>query len=84
MHEMLNDISRDPKFDDDHVDKTSLNDGANQVIFWGCKFKVEVIVSLVHIKCLNKIMDKAFNMLLDILRELVPNGNEELPNHFKL
>lgn len=50
-----------------------------------CKFpKLNVVVRLFHIKCLNKVRDKAFDMLLDFLRELVANRQKKLPNHFKL
>lgn len=48
MHEMLNDAYRNIHFNDDHVDKSSINDDtskfygyikyANQVMRLGCKF----------------------------------------------
>lgn len=46
--------------------------------------KLGIIVCLFHIKCRNEVRDNAFDMLLDLFRELVPNGKEELSNNFML
>lgn len=43
--------------------------------------KLGVIVLLFCVNCLNKVIDKTFDMLLDLLR-LVPNGKEKLPLSF--
>lgn len=72
---------------DDNVDNTPMNgdasnfygymEDANELIYPCCKFtKLSVIVHLLHIKRLNSILDKAFAMLLDLLKELEPNESE--------
>lgn len=35
-----------------------------------------------HSKCPNKVTDKAFDMVLDLLREVVPNWKQKLPESF--
>lgn len=44
--------------------------------------KLNVIVPLLHIKCLNKVTIKGFDMLLDFLREVIPHWKEKLPESF--
>lgn len=82
---MLKDVFRDTIFDDDHVDMSSVNDDAskNFMITWKvlikkctrvvCFCELGVVIRLFHLKCLNKVTNKAFDMLLDLLPELVPN-----------
>lgn len=41
-----------------------------------------MLVHFFHIKCFNKVMDTAFDILLDLLEKLVPNGTESYSNHF--
>lgn len=51
---------------------------ANEVMYTVCMFtKLSVIVGLFHIRCLNKVTNEVFNMLLDLLRELVPSGDKK-------
>lgn len=48
-----------------------------------CKFsKLYVNVLFFHIKCVNKVINKAFDMLFAFLREFVPNRNEKLAELF--
>lgn len=55
----------------------------NQKIYPSCKFtKLSMITCLLHIKCLNIVKDKTFDMLLEFSWELVPNGKEKLPMSF--
>lgn len=74
VHGMLNDIFKDTLLDDDHVDKSSINNDAskfygymeygNQEMYPDCKFtKLGVRLCLSHIKYLNKVTDKAFDTL---------------------
>lgn len=94
MHEMLNDAYRNIPFNDDHVDKSSINDDtskfygyikyANQVMRLGCKFnQLRIIVQLFNMKCLQKVMDNAFDMLLDLSNQYLI-GRRSFMNHFML
>lgn len=45
----------------------------------GCKFSILGVM-----KYLNKVMDKVFDTLLDVLREFITNGRRSYSNHFML
>ena len=54
---------------------------AQQELYSGCsKFsKLSFIVKLLHLKVYNKWSNKSFDMLLDLLQQVLPNGGT-LPN----
>lgn len=55
---------------------------AKQKLYPSCEkfFKLSFIVKLLHLKILNHWSNKSFTMLLELLKEALPNG-ERLPNH---
>ncbi|XP_077237162.1 uncharacterized protein LOC143878814 [Tasmannia lanceolata] len=59
-----------------------LLEDAEQKLYPGSKFtKLSFLVRLFHIKCLNGWSNKSFTMLLDLLKEALPDG-ETLPKSF--
>lgn len=56
---------------------------AEQEFYAGCnKFlRLSFIVKLLHIKCLSGWSNKSFTMLLDVLKDALPEG-ETLPNSY--
>ncbi|XP_073309702.1 uncharacterized protein [Primulina huaijiensis] len=61
-----------------------LIDDSQKELYSGCKkfSKLSFIIRLLHLKCLGKITNKIFNMLLDLLREAFPNAMKDLPKSY--
>ncbi|XP_042472526.1 uncharacterized protein LOC122055220 [Zingiber officinale] len=61
-----------------------LIDDAQKELYPGCKkfSKLAFIIRLLHLKCLGKMANKIFNMLLDLLREAFPNAMKDLPKSY--
>lgn len=88
VYEILSDVFREAVFDGLHVGMSFMNydtskfygylEAANQEMYQVCLTKLSIIVLLFHNKC-HKVTDKAFDMLLDLLRELIHNGIEKFP-----
>ena len=54
---------------------------ANEQLYPGCtKYtKLSAILHLYHIKCLNGVSNKFFEMLLEFLRDVIPSGDTSIP-----
>ncbi|XP_042441186.1 uncharacterized protein LOC122026513 [Zingiber officinale] len=61
-----------------------LIDDSQKELYPGCKkfSKLAFIIRLLHLKCLGKITNKIFDMLLDLLREAFPNAMNDLPKSY--
>ncbi|KAG6405787.1 hypothetical protein SASPL_133381 [Salvia splendens] len=61
-----------------------LIDDSNQPLYEGCaKFsKLSFIIRLLHLKCLGRLNNKVFDMLLDLLRDVFPDAMVGLPKSY--
>ncbi|KAG6490002.1 hypothetical protein ZIOFF_051284 [Zingiber officinale] len=61
-----------------------LIDDSQKELYPGCKkfSKLAFMIRLLHLKCLGKINNKIFDMLLDLLREAFPNAMDDLPKSY--
>ncbi|KAG6428069.1 hypothetical protein SASPL_112318 [Salvia splendens] len=61
-----------------------LIDDSNQPLYEGCaKFsKLSFIIRLLHLKCLGRLNNKVFDMLLDLLRDVFPYAMVGLPKSY--
>ncbi|XP_042396490.1 uncharacterized protein LOC121986596 [Zingiber officinale] len=61
-----------------------LIDDSQKELYPECKkfYKLAFIIRLLHLKCLGKMTNKIFNMLLDLLREAFPNAMKDLPKSY--
>ncbi|KAG6538774.1 hypothetical protein ZIOFF_003902 [Zingiber officinale] len=61
-----------------------LIDDSQKELYLGCKkfSKLAFIIRFLHLKCLGKMTNKVFNMLLDLLREAFPNAMKDLPKSY--
>lgn len=61
-----------------------LIDASQQKLYEGCdKFtKLSFIIRLLHLKCLGRLNNKVFDMLLDLLREAFPDAMVGLPKSY--
>ncbi|XP_027158442.1 uncharacterized protein LOC113760068 [Coffea eugenioides] len=61
-----------------------LIDDSQQDLYRGCKnfSKLSFIIRLLHLKCLGKMSNKIFNMLVELLREAFPEAMTNLPSSY--
>ncbi|XP_073130868.1 uncharacterized protein [Henckelia pumila] len=61
-----------------------LIDDSQKELYPGCKkfSKLAFIIRLLHLKCLGKMTNKIFDMLLDLLREAFSNAMNDLPKSY--
>ena len=61
-----------------------LIDSSQQPLYEGCdKFsKLSFIIRLLHLKCIGSLNNKVFDMLLDLLREALPDAMDGLPKSY--
>ncbi|XP_042410119.1 uncharacterized protein LOC121999513 [Zingiber officinale] len=61
-----------------------LIDDSQKELYPGCKkfSKLTFMIRLLHLKCLGKINNKIFDILLDLLREAFPNAMDDLPKSY--
>ncbi|XP_071912376.1 uncharacterized protein [Coffea arabica] len=61
-----------------------LIDDSQQDLYSGCKnfSKLSFIIRLLHLKCLGKMSNKIFNMLVELLREAFPEAMTNLPSSY--
>ncbi|KAK9209724.1 hypothetical protein WN944_002092 [Citrus x changshan-huyou] len=80
-NDMMGECNKVPNHDAQTFYK--LLEDAEQELYPGCKrfTKFSFIVRLFHIKCLNRLSDKAVTMLLELIKEALPEG-ETLPKSF--
>ncbi|XP_027156993.1 uncharacterized protein LOC113758246 [Coffea eugenioides] len=62
----------------------NLIDNSNKELYSGCKrfSKLSFMIRLLHLKCLGKLSNKIFDMLLDLLKETFPDAMDGLPKSY--
>nr|XP_027067486.1 uncharacterized protein LOC113693107 [Coffea arabica] len=62
----------------------NLIDNSNKELYSGCKrfSKLSFMIRLLHLKCLGKLSNKIFDMLLDLLKEAFPDAMDGLPKSY--
>ena len=93
MEEMLNDIFIGPHGEDFDEENTSqqkdlaklvrLSRDAHKELYPGCKSysKLSFVVKLLHMMSMNNWSQKSFTMLLQMFKEILPEG-ADIPNSF--
>ncbi|XP_071912427.1 uncharacterized protein [Coffea arabica] len=80
-----NELNREGDFPVSEVEKFyKLIDDSQQDLYSGCKNfpKLSFIIRLLHLKCLGKMSNKIFNMLVELLREAFPEAMTNLPSSY--
>ncbi|KAH7866153.1 hypothetical protein Vadar_016347 [Vaccinium darrowii] len=55
---------------------------AHRELYPGCKFTLlSFVIKLLHVKVLNKWSNKSFDALLELLKELLPISDEDIPGN---
>ena len=93
-HEMLQDILAGDNMEDvqpfaspvgvDELQK--LLEENEKDLYEGCKefSRLSFLIRLYHLKTISGMANKYFDMLLDLLRKVIPSGNESIPeNHYQ-
>ncbi|XP_027157024.1 uncharacterized protein LOC113758302 [Coffea eugenioides] len=80
-----NELNREGDFPVSEAEKFyKLIDDSQQDLYSGCKnfSKLSFIIRLLHLKCLGKMSNKIFNMLVELLREAFPEAMTNLPSSY--
>nr|XP_027122350.1 uncharacterized protein LOC113739326 [Coffea arabica] len=80
-----NKLNREGDFPISEAEKFyKLIDDSQQDLYSGCKnfSKLSFIIRLLHLKCLGKMSNKIFNMLVELLREAFPEAMTNLPSSY--
>ncbi|XP_071918866.1 uncharacterized protein [Coffea arabica] len=80
-----NELNREGDFPVSEAEKFyKLIDDSQQDLYSSCKnfSKLSFIIRLLHLKCLGKMSNKIFNMLVELLREVFPEAMTNLPSSY--
>nr|XP_027083699.1 uncharacterized protein LOC113706000 [Coffea arabica] len=80
-----NELNREGDFPVSEAEKFyKLINDSQQDLYSGCKnfSKLSFIIHLLHLKCLGKMSNKIFNMLVELLREAFPEAMTNLPSSY--